>query len=841
MASRPFDIARIGAGLVVARAESELRAAAQTGAMVVTAAPGTGKTTVVPPLVANLVDGRVIVTQPRRVAVRSAARRLAQLSQTEIGGSVGYTVRGESHTSENTRVEVVTPGVLLRRLLNNPSLDGVGAVIVDEVHERSIDGDLLLGMLAEVRELRDDLLAVAMSATLDASAVSDLLRGAAIVDVPSALHPLEIAYTPGPTRIDQWGVSRHFLSHLAAVAVTEHAADGGDALVFVPGAREVDAVVDLIRSRASGVEVLPLHGQLPPAEQDRATAGRTSETEPRRIIVSTSLAESSLTVPGVRLVIDAGLSREPRRDAGRDMTGLVTVSTSRAGAEQRAGRAARQEPGRAVRVYTEAEFAAMRPEATPEITAADLTDAALLLAAWGTPRAEGLRLLTPPPVAAIDRATETLRSLALISDTGHPTPLGARVSRMPAGPREARALLSAAEHDVPARAAGEVVAAISGGYRDAGADLTRVLRELRDGIAAGSARWRADAKRLAQLSSDVAAGTSTDAAGTVTALAFPERIARRVAAGSRTYLFASGTRAAIPESSPLLGTDWIAVAEVQRADGRVAEGTGAVIRLAAPLSEDRAIELGGNLLTVTRESRIIDGALRVREQTRLGAIPLSSTPARATEEDIASAYVAHVQESGLSVLRWSDEATMLRGRLSFLHRNLGEPWPDVSDDALLAHTDDWLLPALRSAGHRPNLSSLPLTQALRSLLPWPAAARFDELAPERLAVPSGSQIRIVYPASDEADARPVVPVKLQEVFGLAHTPRVADGRVPVLFHLLSPARHPLAVTDDLASFWSGPYADVRKQMRGKYPKHPWPEDPWSVPATAKTNRALRRQ
>ncbi|MET0161187.1 MAG: helicase-related protein, partial [Microbacteriaceae bacterium] len=394
-----FDLDRIGEGLPVAGSRAELEAAAAQGAMVVTAPPGTGKTTFVPPLVANLVPGRVLLTQPRRVAVRAAARRIASLDGSALGGPVGFTVRGERTASDATRLEAVTPGVLLRRLLSDPSLEGVDAVLLDEVHERSVEGDLLLGMLAEVRELRDDLLLVAMSATLDAAAVAELMGGAPVVDVPAALHPLVVEHLPAPVaRIGPRGVPREFLDHVARTAVAEQARERADALVFVPTARDVDEVVRRIRDQAS-VEALPLHGRLPAAQQDRATAGR-GPGEPARIVVTTSLAESSLTVPGVRLVIDAGLARENRRDAARDMTGLVTVSASRASLEQRAGRAARQGPGRAVRLFTEAEQAAFPKSGSPEIASADLTDTALLLAAWGTPAGDGLRLLTPPPAAA---------------------------------------------------------------------------------------------------------------------------------------------------------------------------------------------------------------------------------------------------------------------------------------------------------------------------------------------------------------------------------------------------------------------------------------------------------
>ncbi|GGO61945.1 ATP-dependent helicase HrpB [Microbacterium nanhaiense] len=826
-----FDLERIGSGLVVSQSRDEIERALAAGAAVITAPPGTGKTTFVPPLAANaLPSGRILVTQPRRVAVRAAARRIAELDGSPLGGPSGFTVRGERLVSRDTRIETVTPGVLLRRLLTDPGLDGVAAVVLDEVHERTVDGDLLLGMLSEVRALRDDLVLVAMSATLDAEPVARLLD-APIVAIGSVLHPLEISYAPAVSaRIGARGVERAFLDHLASLAVREQAAAAHDALVFVPSARDVDEVVRRIRDLSGDVEALPLHGRLTAAAQDRATSGR-QPGDPPRIVVSTALAESSLTVPGVRLVVDAGLSREIRRDQARDMAGLVTVSASRSSAEQRAGRAARQGPGRAVRAYTEAEFAAFRPASDPEILSADLVDAALTLAEWGTPAGIGLGMLTGPPAASMSRAQDALQSLELIDEAGRPTRLGALVARMPVGAREGRALLAA---EAAPRTAAEVIAAMSGDTREPGADLGALLRSLRRGDAPGAGRWRADVKRLERIAAEgdrEAAhdpARDTDATGRVAALARPEWIARRVADGSRSYLLASGTRAALPEGSSLLGSEWIAVCEVQRADGRIADGTGAVIRLAAALAESDALEIGR--VRTERISRLEQGRVRVREERRLGSIVLFSTPVRARDDDASAAILAHIRDNGIP---WNDKATALRARLQLIHRELGAPWPDVSDDALLARLEDWLGPHLHGAA----LASIDLVSALRGLLPWPEASRLDTLAPERLDVPSGSSARIDYPA--EREGRPVVAVKLQEVFGLAETPRLVDGRVPVQFHLLSPARRPLAVTEDLSSFWDGPYRDVRKEMRGRYPKHPWPEDPWTAPATAKTSKRLR--
>ncbi|HEX7351079.1 ATP-dependent helicase HrpB [Brachybacterium sp.] len=872
-----FDLEAIGAGLPVAAARSELEAAARSGAMVVTAPPGTGKTTLVPPLVANLADGLTLVTQPRRVAVRAAARRLAQLDGSALGGPIGFTVRGQRQVGASTRLEMLTPGVLLRRLLAEPELPGVAAVLLDEVHERSLDTDLLLGMLAEARQLREDLVVGAMSATLDAAAVAHVLDGAAIVEVPSALHPLAISYAPSPVpRLDARGITREYLDHLARTAARAQREQGTDALVFVPGAREVDDVVARLRGLVGdGVEVLALHGRLPAAQQDRATSGRRPGESPR-IVVSTALAESSLTVPGVHLVIDAGLSREVRRDRGRDMSGLVTVSASRAAAEQRAGRAARQAPGAAVRAFAESDLVGMPAQSPPEITSSDLTDAALTLACWGTPRGVGLPLLTPPPAGEIAAAERTLQALGLVDDEGRPTPSGTRVARLPVGVREARALLDGAQRlpgRDPARLAAEVVAAVSDDHRPTGADLPRLLADLRAGRAPGVERWRRERDRLSRLARPAADGRSGEPAaprstspsptahlptahppappavpltahdpahqaGAVLALARPERIALCTGAGSRSYLLASGTRAALPEGSGLLGHDWIAVWEVQRAEGRATDGTGAVIRAAAPLTEQDALLAGAELRVEERTARLEDGTVRARRQQRLGAIELTSTPVRATAADAVPAVLTEVRTRGLAALEMHESAAALRARLALVHREIGAPWPAMDEASLLDSLEAWLAPQLSARTTR--LSSVDVTGGLRLLLPWPEAAELAELVPERLAVPSGGSARIEYPAPEAEDGRPVVAVKLQELFGLAETPRLVRGRVPVLFHLLSPARRPLAVTDDLRSFWDGPYREVRKEMRGRYPKHPWPEDPWTAVATARTTRATRR-
>ncbi|MFF3025854.1 ATP-dependent helicase HrpB [Microbacterium sp. NPDC057944] len=850
MTSAAFDLAALGAGLSFAAALGALSSALdESTAVVVSAPPGTGKTTLVPPLLANRSAGRVIVTQPRRVAARSAARRLAQLDGTALGGRVGFTVRGERQAGRDTRVEFVTAGVLLRRMLDDPGLDGVDAVIIDEVHERALETDLLIGLLSEVRELRDDLALVAMSATLDADRIAAVIgtdaAPAPVVDHDVPAFPLTERWAPSPApRLDDRGVTWAFLDHVArttASAARDLTRDDptADVLVFAPGAREVSEVARRLRDAGGGFDVRELHGQLRASEQDAVIRGRRPE-EPPRVIVTTSLAESSLTVPGVRLVVDSCLSRHPQRDAARGMTGLVTAAASRATCVQRAGRANRQGPGTVIRCVDERTYAAAPSRPAPEIATSDLADAALLLSCWGAPGGSGLRLIDPLPADALDDALSVLRGLGAIDDDGRATDDGRALAGIPADPRLARALRDGGPL-VGGRLAAEVVALLGGDVRIADSDIARALIDLSGARSPEARRWSSDVDRLQRLvapAPDVRSGL--DGAGLVVALAFPERIARRVerTAEGATYLLASGTRAGL--RGPLASAEWLAVADVTRATGRAAAGSGAIVRSAAVLSEQQRDEAASHLLTDRVEAEFVGGRVQARRERRVGAIVLSSSPVRASAEAGREAVRRAIGRDGLSMFTWSDAADGLRRRLALLHRECGSPWPDVSDAALLATLDGWFAPELDALASGTPTARVNLAPALRRLLPWPEAARLDELAPERLEVPTGSRIRIAYPPIDDPGARPVVAVKLQECFGWAETPRLADGRVPVLFHLLSPAGRPLAVTDDLASFWSGPYAQVRAEMRGRYPKHPWPEDPWDAAPTRHTkNRAAR--
>ena len=809
------------------------------GVAVVHAPPGTGKTTLVPPTVAEVVAGRVVVTQPSRIAARAAARRLAHLLGEPVGETVGYSVRGDRRSSRRTRVEIVTTGLLLRRIQHDPELVGVGAVVLDEVHERHLDADLTLALLIDIRaNLREDLSLVAMSATIEAERTAALLGSAApVIRVPGALHPVVAVWCPLPAgvrRTDDRGITPAFHDHVAATVRRALVGHEGDVLVFVPGVAEVEATV----RRLAGVDaaVHALHGRLSGAEQDRAL----SEGPRRRVIVSTAVAESSLTVPGVRVVVDAGFSREPRTDHRRGLASLVTVAVSRAAAEQRAGRAGRLGPGTVLRCWSEAEHAHLAAHPEPEIATADLTAFALELACWGSHDVHDMALLDQPPVHALSAAKEVLVGLGAMTEDGRATSRGRVIASVPADPRLARALIDGAGL-VGAKRAAEVVAMLSEDVRAPGGDLVAALRSLRADQRAGS--WRRQVTRLEEVVAKqgaagdprVASGharalTDDVAVGLVVALAHPDRIARKRSATS-SYLMASGTGAALDsrDPGPLAGLEWLAVGDAERRPGQ----REARIRAAAPLTEDLALEAAGSLWTEVDEVSWTSGRVVARRRTLLGAIELSSTPlsdppARAVSDAIREA----VASEGIALLAWTEAATALRARLDFLHRALGDPWPDVGDAALTQNLDSWLGQQLARVRSAQDLRRIDVTAALRAMVPWPEAGRLNDLAPERVEVPSGSSVRIDY-----SQDQPVLAVRLQEVFGWTSAPVLADGRVPLLLHLLSPARRPAAVTADLESFWDNGYPGVRADLRGRYPKHAWPEDPRSAPATARTKRA----
>ncbi|MFE9957760.1 ATP-dependent helicase HrpB [Micromonospora sp. NPDC005299] len=829
------------------------------GAAVLVAPPGTGKTTLAPLAVADEVPGRVVIAQPRRVAARAAAHRMAAVLGEKVGDRIGYAVRGERRVGPRTRIEVVTTGLLVRRLHHDPELPGVGAVLLDECHERQLDADLALAFTVEARgTLRPDLRLLAMSATPQADRFAALLGGGApapVVRAEAALHPVDRIWAPPPRPVAAPGagrVDRALLDHVAATVRRALRERAGDVLVFLPGAGEIAAVAGRLADLRDAVAVLPLHGRLPGAAQDAALTPLPGR---RRVVLSTAVAESSLTVPGVRVVVDAGLSRVARTDLARGLGALVTVPVSRAAATQRAGRAGREAPGAVYRCWSEATHARLAPQPEPEIASADLTGFALQLAAWGTPDGVGLALPDPPPPAALAVARDTLTTLGAVDADGRITARGRAIAAAGAHPRLARALLDGAQR-VGADRAAEVVALIAeetlGG---AGDDLTALWRRLRGGAdPAATARWRAEVRRLrAALPDDLAPrrsgrdrqsddGTAGHpgrerlpddlAAGLLVGLAYPERLARVRRAGGSAYLMAGGTAAELAAGSGLAGSAWLAIAVADRSPGAPT----ARVRLATPVDEATAREAGGPLLRAAREVGWSGGDVVAREVVRLGAIELVDRPLAAPDPSrLAEAVLAGLRQDGLTLLTWTPEATALRRRLAFCRQALGDEWPDVSDAALLAAAPIWLGPELARARRRADLARVDVATALRRLLDWRQAARLDELAPERLPVPSGSRIRLDY-----ADpAAPVLAVKLQETFGWRAAPRIADGRVPVLLHLLSPAGRPVAVTADLASFWRTGYPQVRAELRGRYPRHPWPEDPTSAEPTRRASPRRR--
>ncbi|MGW1553119.1 ATP-dependent helicase HrpB [Streptomyces sp. NPDC002346] len=806
------------------------------GVAVLCAPPGTGKTTLVPLVLAGLVgDGparRVVVAEPRRIAARAAARRMAWLLGERTGERVGFTVRGERVVGRDTVVEVVTTGVLLQRLQRDQELAGVDAVIIDECHERHLDADTVAAFLLDVREaIRPDLRLVAASATTDAEGWARLLGDAPVVEAQGVSHPVEVVWAPpvrpvGPPH--GMRVDPALLTHVASVVRRALAERDGDVLCFLPGVGEIGRVA----GQLAGVpaEVLQVHGRAPAAVQDAVLAG---SSEGRRVVLATSVAESSLTVPGVRIVVDSGLAREPRTDHARGLSALTTVRASQATGKQRAGRAGREAPGAVYRCWEQAEDGRLARFPSPEIKVADLAAFALQAACWGDPDASGLALLDPPPAGAMGAAREVLTAVGAVDAVGRVTDRGVRMSRLGLHPRLARALLDGAD-EVGGRRAAEVVALLSEEPpREYGDDLAAALRTARRGGDGYAARWRQEVRRLSSSLEGAREGSGTDdaAVGLVAALAFPERVAR--ARGEGAFLMASGTGAELRDGSRLRSAPWLAVAVADRP----AHAASARVRLAAVIDEDTARLAAGHLRFAGEEVRWDGQDVVARSVERLGAVELSVRALKQPDPALVrAALVDGLRREGLGLLRWTRETGQLRERLTFLHRELGLPWPDVSDDALLSRTEEWLEPELSRARRRSDLARIDAGQALRRLLPWATgeAARLDELAPERIEVPSGSRIRVEY-----GGAQPVLAVKLQELFGLTETPEVAG--VPVLVHLLSPAGRPAAVTADLASFWQDGYRAVRAELRGRYPKHPWPEDPTTVAATRYTSARLRRE
>ncbi|CAM3341922.1 ATP-dependent helicase HrpB [Kibdelosporangium persicum] len=742
---------------------------AARGSMILVAPPGTGKTTVVP----LALPGRIVVAEPRRLAARAAAARMAASLGEPVGRTVGYAVRGDRRTSKDTRIEVVTSGLLVRRIQHDPELSGVDTVLLDECHERHLDADLLLALLTDAIALRPDLKLLATSATVAAERLAELLGDAPVLKADARTFPTETTYLP-PARGERVEAT---VARATRLALSE---TDGDVLVFLPGAAEINRV----RQMLDGVNVVTLHGRLAAKDQDAAL----KPTNGQRVVLATAVAESSLTVPGVRAVVDSGLSRVPRVDHRRGLPGLATVRTSAAVADQRAGRAGREGPGRVYRCWPEHEQSTLPRYPEPEIRVADLTRLALELACWGTPDGSALRWWDAPPEGALKAGQAVLRDLHAVNEDGTPTDRGRRMADVGLHPRLARALLDGGKQ------AADVVALLDDDSLADDVDLETALRKVKS-----SQRWRRESQRLAALAPR--SDKPTDAAEVI-ALAYPERLARKRSADSRVYLMANGTAVELPPGTGLDHRDWLAIAV---ADRRPGEKHGRV-RLAAAAD----LDLATGIIGVSEEDMVTwDGDVVARRVQRLGAIVLSGKPISDPDPAVVEAALrAGIRAEGVSILDWDAK---LHARMALLHRTLGDPWPAVGQDAILSSVD------VSGARNRKDLARI---NPLRAMLPWPAAARLDELAPERVEVPSGSRIAVDY-----AGERPVLAVRLQEIFGWRQAPAIADGKVTLLLHVLSPAGRPAAVTDDLESFWANGYPRVRAELRGRYPKHDWPSDP----------------
>jgi ATP-dependent helicase HrpB len=812
-------------------------ALARERSAVLAAPPGSGKTTLVPLALLDepwLARRKVLVLEPRRLAARAAARRMADLLGEGVGETVGYQIRFERKTSARTRVEVITEGLLTRRLQNDPELPGVGLVIFDEFHERSLDVDLALALALDARAtLNPELRVLIMSATLDTAAVARLLGGAAVVESSGRLHPVDLRYRP-------MKASERVGDALGRAVLAVLGETQGDVLAFLPGAREIRDAQRIVENRGqttisrngglSPISVHPLYGDLSSAEQDAALMP--ARDGRRKVILATNIAQTSLTVEGVTTVVDSGYVRAARFDLGAGANRLDTLRVSRASAEQRSGRAGRLGPGTAYRLWSEEQHGRLPAHDTPEILAADLTRFALELAAWGVDDPARITLMDPPAPASWSYARELLRELGALDAAGRLTPHGRELARLPTAPRLAHMLLLAQQADLA-----ETAAWLAATLEERGADATDAAAALRR--ARESSRVRDSVRQMLRMLVGAAHGRELDAGGgpdeaglgRVIAWAFPERIGRRRAGSTTAYLCEDGGEARLPDKDALGTHEWLAIAHWDPAAPRR-------IRLAAPIAF--ADVERDHRERVRRESVVRwdaqAGAVVAEEQTRLGAIVLSRRDRRSESgEAVREAMLAGIRQLGIDALPWSDAARQWQARvLSLRAWRKEEAWPDVSDEALAKNAGDWLAPFLDGISRRAHLVQLDLAGALNAMLDYPMQQKLARLAPAHWTVPTGSSIGLEYFADGKA---PALHVKLQEMFGTPTSPAVNDGRTPIVLHLLSPGQRPVAVTSDLAGFWARGYLDVKKDMKGRYPRHPWPDDPVRA---APTRRAKPR-
>ncbi|MER8742577.1 ATP-dependent helicase HrpB [Mesorhizobium sp. M1004] len=786
---------------------------------VLVAPPGAGKTTLVPLALLDapwLVAGKIVLLEPRRLAARAAARRMAELLDEEPGATVGYAMRMENRTSARTKILVVTEGVLARMILDDPELPGVSAVIFDEFHERSLDGDFGLALALDVQgALRPDLRLLVMSATLDGARVAKLLSGAPVIESQGRAFPVDVRYDERPAGVPiEDAMAKAIRSALAG--------ESGSVLAFLPGQREIERTAERLQGRlGADTDIVPLYGQLDNRAQDAAI--KPAPPGRRKVVLATSIAETSITIDGVRVVIDSGLSRLPRYEPASGLTRLETVRVSRASADQRAGRAGRTQPGVTIRLWRAEQTAALPAFTPPEILEADLSGLLLDCAAFGVADPASLSFLDPPPIPALNEARALLTALHAIDAAGRLTEAGGAMHKLALPVRLAHMVAEAAGGGHALEAAMLAVLLTERGLGGDRADLERRLMRFRTEKSPRAVAARQLAGRLAKQAGG-AKSSETASAGLLLIHAWPDRVAR--ARGERgRFVLANGSGAMLDAADPLAGETWLVVADLQ------GKAQNARITAAAAVHEtDIRAALADRIETrretsFDRERR----AVRVRETARLGAITLSERMLPApTGTDADRAILDALREHGLSLLEWSKDGETLRQRLGWLHRGLGAPWPDVSEAALLERLDDWLLPFLSGKASFAAIDPGTLSSGLMALVPHDLQRKIGTLAPTHFDAPSGSHVPIRYDGE-----WPVLAIRVQELFGLDRHPAIANGTVPLTLELLSPAHRLIQTTRDLPGFWRGSWADVRTDMRGRYPRHVWPENPLLAAATAR--------
>ena len=793
-----------------------LRALAAGPYAVLVAPPGAGKTTRVPLELLDAPwrgDGRIVMLEPRRLAARAAARRMAQTLGQEVGATVGYRVRLDAKVTARTRIEVVTEGVFTRMILDDPELTGVAAVIFDEFHERSLDADLGLALALDAGALRDDLRVLVMSATIDGARVAELLEGAPVVVSEGRAFPVETIWRGRDPLV-------RIEDQVTAVVLEALREQPGSALVFLPGQAEISRVAERLVGRVPGdVDIAPLYGQLTPEEQDRAV--QPAPKGRRKVVLATSIAETSLTIEGVRIVVDSGLRRAPAYEPATGLTVLETRKVSRASADQRRGRAGRVEPGVCYRLWAEGQHAALMAFDAPEMLEADLSGLALDLAGWGVTDPAQLRFLDPPPGPAWNEAVGLLRELEALDAEGRITGEGKALARLPLHPRLGHMIHRAAEEDDALTAAQLAVLLGERGLGGDGADLGHRLDRFRRERGKRADEAHGLARRWAQMVGNTGTGGEV---GRHLARAYPDRVAQQAGARGR-YRLANGRQAILDETDALAAAPYLVAADVT---GAAAPGR---LRSAATITRATIEELFASQIvdeTVMAFDRSAK-SVRARRVRRLGALRLDEAPvAIANSEAAARALAEGIAGLGMGQLPWTKEQKALRERVSYLRATLGAEWPDLSD-AGLAMDVDWLVPSIVGKTALSEVTADDLAGALEGLLPWGKRQEMERLLPSHFDAPSGSRLPIDYGAENG----PALEVRVQELFGLDKHPSVAGGKVPLLLVLLSPAHRPIQTTRDLPGFWRGSWKDVAKDLKGRYPRHYWPEDPVAAAATAR--------